>query len=158
LEKLAMKKSLVALAALAVAGVASAQSSVTLFGVVDASISGYSSTSRDLNGATFPGQPVLREQGQRQGSRRELANSAPTTPAVWASVVRKTSVVAWQPASGSKPRSPTTTAKGVSTFARRSTVSLSGGFGEVRLGRDYTPRSGTTPCSIRSAPTALAPT
>ena len=48
-----MKKSLVALAALAVAGVASAQSSVTLFGVVDASISGYSSTSRDLNGATF---------------------------------------------------------------------------------------------------------
>jgi predicted porin len=43
-----MKKSLVALATLAVAGVASAQSSVTLFGVVDASISGYSSTSRDL--------------------------------------------------------------------------------------------------------------
>jgi predicted porin len=39
-----MKKSLVALAALAVAGVASAQSSVTLFGVVDASISGYSNT------------------------------------------------------------------------------------------------------------------
>jgi hypothetical protein len=30
-------------------------------------------------------------------------------------------------------------ATGVSTFARRSTVSLSGGFGEVRLGRDYTP-------------------
>jgi predicted porin len=42
-----MKKSLVALAALAAAGVASAQSSVTLFGVVDASISGYSSTARD---------------------------------------------------------------------------------------------------------------
>ncbi|MGJ7575833.1 porin, partial [Variovorax sp. RB2P76] len=37
-----------ALAALAVAGVASAQSSVTLFGVVDASISSYSSSSRDL--------------------------------------------------------------------------------------------------------------
>ncbi|WGT62264.1 porin [Variovorax paradoxus] len=53
-----MKKSLVALAALAVAGVASAQSSVTLssvtlFGVVDASISGYSSTSRDLNPTVF---------------------------------------------------------------------------------------------------------
>jgi predicted porin len=26
------------------------------------------------------------------------------------------------------------------TFARRSTVSLSGGFGEIRLGRDYTPQ------------------
>jgi predicted porin len=29
--------------------------------------------------------------------------------------------------------------QGVSTFDRRSTVSLSGGFGEIRLGRDYTP-------------------
>src|SRR5688572_21319384 len=36
-----MKKSLVALAALAVAGAASAQSSVTLFGVLDAGISYY---------------------------------------------------------------------------------------------------------------------
>jgi predicted porin len=55
-------------------------------------------------------------------------------------VVRKTSVVAWLPASGSKPRSATTTdATGVASFTRRSTVSLSGGFGEVRLGRDYTP-------------------
>jgi predicted porin len=36
LEKLAMKKSLIALAVLATAGVASAQSSVTLFGIVDA--------------------------------------------------------------------------------------------------------------------------
>jgi predicted porin len=40
-----MKKSLVALAALAVAGVASAQSSVTLFGIVDAAVSGYSTKS-----------------------------------------------------------------------------------------------------------------
>src|SRR5690606_37166333 len=45
LEKLAMKKSLVALAALAAAGVASAQSSVTLFGIVDASISSVSNKS-----------------------------------------------------------------------------------------------------------------
>jgi predicted porin len=29
--------------------------------------------------------------------------------------------------------------QGIATFARRSTVSLSGGFGELRLGRDYTP-------------------
>jgi predicted porin len=29
--------------------------------------------------------------------------------------------------------------QGIATFARRSTVSLSGGFGEIRLGRDYTP-------------------
>jgi predicted porin len=30
-------------------------------------------------------------------------------------------------------------ATGVASFDRRSTVSLSGGFGEIRLGRDYTP-------------------
>ena len=45
-----MKKSLVALAALAVAGVASAQSSVTLFGVVDAAFSGYSNKSENIFG------------------------------------------------------------------------------------------------------------
>src|SRR5690349_24073290 len=53
LEKLAMKKSLVALAAMAVAGIASAQSSVTLFGVVDATISGFSNKSEDRNAPTL---------------------------------------------------------------------------------------------------------
>src|SRR6201996_8516401 len=47
-----MKKSLVALAALAVAGVASAQSSVTLFGVVDASITGFRVQSQTPFGVT----------------------------------------------------------------------------------------------------------
>ncbi|MGN8084394.1 porin, partial [Variovorax sp. 22077] len=73
-----MKKSLVALAALAVAGVASAQSSVTLFGVVDASISGYSSTSRDNRATVFPnafGIPVYLNQGSVKVSSRQLANS-----------------------------------------------------------------------------------
>src|SRR5690606_12621790 len=60
LEKLAMKKSLVALAALAVAGVASAQSSVTLFGIVDAGISSYQTNSRYVNNDIFF-QPVLGE-------------------------------------------------------------------------------------------------
>src|ERR1700756_5305304 len=40
-----MKRSLIALAGLATVGVASAQSSVTLFGVVDAAVSGYKNTS-----------------------------------------------------------------------------------------------------------------
>ncbi|HEY2254233.1 MAG TPA: porin, partial [Variovorax sp.] len=37
-----MNKSLIALAALVASGAASAQSSVTVFGVIDASVSGYS--------------------------------------------------------------------------------------------------------------------
>src|SRR3981189_3216121 len=48
-----MKKSLVALAALAVAGVASAQSSVTLFGVVDAAVSSYTNKSDTVFGGSI---------------------------------------------------------------------------------------------------------
>jgi hypothetical protein len=61
----------VALAALAGAGVASAQSSVTLFGVVDASISGYSSNSRDRNGATLLN-PSYLNQGSVKVSQRKV--------------------------------------------------------------------------------------
>ncbi|RZL86065.1 MAG: porin, partial [Variovorax sp.] len=47
-----MKKNTVALAALAVAGVASAQSSVTLFGVVDVAVSGYYNKSENPLGGS----------------------------------------------------------------------------------------------------------
>jgi predicted porin len=137
-----MKKSLVALAALAVAGVASAQSSVTLFGVVDASISGYSSTSRDLNPTVFPnafGIPVYLNQGSVKVSRRELANSGYNSSRLG---FRGTEDLGGGLAASFWLEAPITNddgQQGVATFARRSTVSLSGGFGEVRLGRDYTP-------------------
>ncbi len=133
-----MKKSLVALAALAVAGVASAQSSVTLFGVVDASISGYSNTSRDLNGATFLN-PFYLNQGSVKVSRRELANSGYNSSRLG---FRGTEDLGGGLAASfwlEAPISNDDGSQGVATFARRSTVSLSGGFGEIRLGRDYTP-------------------
>ncbi|ADU35389.1 porin [Variovorax paradoxus] len=133
-----MKKSLVALAALAVAGVASAQSSVTLFGVVDASISGYSSTSRDLNGATFLN-PFYVNQGSVKRSQRVLANSGYNSSRLG---FRGTEDLGGGLAASFWLEAPITNdngQEGVATFARRSTVSLSGGFGEIRLGRDYTP-------------------
>jgi len=133
-----MKKSLVALAALAVAGVASAQSSVTLFGVVDASISGYSSTSRDLNGATFLN-PFYLNQGSVKVSQRVLANSGYNSSRIG---FRGTEDLGGGLAASfwlEAPISNDDGQQGIATFARRSTVSLSGGFGEVRLGRDYTP-------------------
>ncbi|MGJ7503778.1 porin [Variovorax sp. ZT5P49] len=132
-----MKKSLVALAALAVAGVASAQSSVTLFGVVDASISGYSSTSRDLNTATLAN-PFYLNQGSRKVSRTELANSGYNSSRLG---FRGTEDLGGGLAASFWLEAPIKNddgSEGVATFARRSTVSLSGGFGEVRLGRDYT--------------------
>jgi predicted porin len=137
-----MKKSLVALAALAVAGVASAQSSVTLFGVVDASISGYSNTARDERPTVFPnafGVPVYLNQGSVKTSSRQLANSGYNSSRLG---FRGTEDLGGGLAASfwlEAPISNDDGQTGVSTFQRRSTVSLSGGFGELRLGRDYTP-------------------
>ena len=116
-----MKKSLLALAVLgAFAGVASAQSSVTLFGIVDLNAryvkndgdSRRVSLSQDgLNSSRFGvrGTEDLGG-GLKAGFWLEGALSADTGSA--------------------------STSK---FWGRRSTVSLLGGFGEVRLGRDYTP-------------------
>ena len=118
-----MKKSLLALAALtAFAGVASAQSSVTLFGIVDLSVNSVkngrqsmkllSSNQLNSNRLGFRGVEDLGG-GMRAGFWLEGAmNSDDGTGA----------------ATG-----------GGQNWQRRSTVSLMGGFGEVRMGRDYTP-------------------
>ncbi len=136
-----MKKSLVALAILAAAGVASAQSSVTLFGVVDATYahgsgsgvgsssksqltnSGYNSSrigfrgTEDLGGgmsASFWLEAgVNNDNGS--GAATNLNNQATGTGAATAGT------------------------QGL-TFNRRSTVSLASGLGELRLGRDYSPQ------------------
>jgi predicted porin len=55
-EKIAMEKSLVSLAALAAAGVASGQTSLTLFGVVDANVTYLRTTSSFVG---IPGAPVI---------------------------------------------------------------------------------------------------
>lgn len=134
-----MKKSLVALAALAVAGVASAQSSVTLFGIVDVGISHYStkSTYRNTNPFAFPvyaAQPVGVKQSQTalsnsgyNSSRIGFRGTEDLGGGLAASFWLETGI------------SNDDGAKGINNFNRRSTLSLSGGFGEIRLGRDYTP-------------------
>jgi len=121
-----------ALAALAVAGVASAQSSVTLFGVVDASISGYSNSSRDVRNGFL-------NRGSVKTSSRQLANGGYNSSRLGFRGTEDLggglSASFWLEA----PISNDDGQQGVATFNRRSTVSLSGPFGEVRLGRDYTP-------------------
>jgi predicted porin len=129
-----MKKSLVALATLAVAGIASAQSSVTLFGVVDASISHYSSNSVLVNPFAAPtvvptgikqSQTVLGNSGYNS-SRLGFRGTEDLGGGLAASFWLESGI------SNDDGKS------GLGSFGRRSTVSLSGGFGEVRLGRDYT--------------------
>lgn len=129
-----MKKSLLALAALtAFAGVASAQSSVTLFGVVDLnarnvkngsagslktmSTDGLASTRFGVRGVEDLGG------GLRAGFWLEAGFGADTAAGASAGA----------DASGNR------IGTGGLVFNRRATLSLLGGFGEVRLGRDYTP-------------------
>ena len=120
-----MKKSLLALAALtAFAGAASAQSSVTLFGIVDQSVNSIKNGSQSqkllssdmLNSNRFGVRGVEDLGG---GLRAGFWLESGLAPDVGT-------------AGGGNGQS------GVTAFwNRRATVSLMGGFGEVRLGRDY---------------------
>ncbi|MDM0105499.1 porin [Variovorax sp. J22R24] len=135
-----MKKSLVALAALAVAGVASAQSSVTLFGVVDAAVSGYSNKTEDLFGNSVTTKATkLTNSGynsSRLGFRGTEDLGGGLAASFWLEAGINNDDGTGQTISG---LGPTAQGGGGLTFNRRATVSLSGAFGEVRLGRDYTP-------------------
>ncbi|MDR6860907.1 porin [Variovorax guangxiensis] len=136
-----MRKSLLTLATLAVASSASAQSSVTLFGVVDVAVSRYSVKSEWYNNTANPfllppvGQPESVKRSQTALSQGNLATSRlgfRGTEDLGGGLAASF----WLEA----PITPDDGARGVQTFARRSTVSLSSNsLGELRLGRDYTP-------------------
>jgi predicted porin len=115
-----MKKSLLALAVLgAFAGVASAQSSVTLFGTVDLSAK-YVKNDGSAKRVSLDNSGINSSQLGFRGVE-DLGGGL------------KASFILL---SGVNTDVGTTNAK---FFNRRATVSLLGGFGEVRLGRDYTP-------------------
>ncbi len=133
-----MKKSLIALAVLASASAAYAQSSVTLFGIVDASItrgigsiskkfqltnSGYNSSRLGFRGTEDLGGGMSASFWLEAGVNNDNGSGAPTNLN--------------NQSTGTSAASAGT--QGL-TFNRRSTVSLGGGWGEVRLGRDYTPQ------------------
>lgn len=126
-----MKKSLVALAALAAAGAASAQSSVTLFGIVDAGISYFENENYAGTSAT---QTQLRNSGynsSRIGFRGTEDLGGGLAASFWLEAALGND-------DGTAGAGSLTSASS-QLFNRRSTVSLSGRFGEVRLGRDYVP-------------------
>ena len=125
-----MKKSLLVLAAMAACGAASAQSTVTLFGVVDAAYRNVANKSVSTN----PYGPAY----SVKASRTELANSGLSSSRLGFRGVEDLggglSASFWLEA----PITNDDGATGVSSFTRRSTVSLAGSFGELRLGRDKT--------------------
>jgi len=115
-----MKKSLIALAALAAAGAVSAQSSVTLFGIVDVNYAHYSVG----NGG---GHVNLLTNSGYNSARLGFRGTEDLGGGLAASFWLEGSL---SPDDGN--------AAGL-MFRRRSTASLSGNWGELRLGRDYVP-------------------
>ena len=135
-----MKKSLVALAVLAAAGAASAQSSVPLFGIVDATLAhgnGSGAGSSDMTRLTHSGY-----NSSRLGFRGTEDLGGGMAASFWLEAGVSNDDGTGQPSNTNNQatgNAPAGAAGGQGlTFARRSTVSLSGGWGEVRLGRDYT--------------------
>ena len=132
----------VAFAALVTAASASAQSTVTLFGVMDAAISHYDVKSRFYASNPFevpalaPPAGATRSKwamstGGNAGSRLGFRGSEELGGGLAASF--------WLEAALANDTGLGTTPTAAFAFNRRSTISLSGGFGEIRLGRDFTP-------------------
>lgn len=113
-----MKKSLVALAALALVGAASAQSSVTLYGKANVAIV-------KVTGADA----ALTDAGDGSGSRWGLMGTEDLGGGLKANFKLENGYLI---DTGSLDNTTNL------LFQRQSWMSLSGGFGEVRLGRDYT--------------------
>ncbi|GAA4419390.1 porin [Acidovorax lacteus] len=129
-----MKKSLIALAVLAASGAAMAQSSVTLFGVVDATYAYGSGSVSNRSQLTNSGY-----NSSRLGFRGVEDLGGGMTASFWleAGVNNDNGTGG---STNTNNQATGASASGGLVFNRRSTVSLSGGFGEVRLGRDYTPQ------------------
>ena len=120
-----MKKSLIALAVLAASGAAMAQSSVTLFGIVDTNVS-------YLDG-------VSNAAGTNTDSKYGIGTSGNATSRLG---FRGVEDLGGGLKAGFHLEGEIFGDDGNASgfnFKRRSTVSLAGGFGEVRLGRDLTP-------------------
>lgn len=121
-----MKKSLLAVGVLATLSSASfAQSSVTLFGIADAAV-------RQVKNGSAGSQKQLAS-GSNATSRWGLRGVEDLGGGMKASFHLESQI-----------NFDTGTPDATKFWGRRSTVSLLGGFGEVRLGRDYTPTAYNT--------------
>lgn len=122
-----MKKSLIALAALAASGFAMAQSSVTVFGVVDEAVS-YVNGGDNWNGLNSGGNAT-----SRIGFRgvEDLGGGLKANFHLEAGILADSG-------SGKSGYSVNEVAQDGLGFKRRSTIGLEGAFGEVRMGRELT--------------------
>lgn len=117
-----MKKSLIAWAALAAVGAASAQSSVTLFGVADVGVARLTGNGTSKTGVSTGGANI-----SRWGFRGTEDLGQGLKAGFWLEAGMNLDDGTGKGAGGGM------------AFNRRSTVSLLGDFGELRLGRDDAP-------------------
>jgi predicted porin len=129
-----LKKYLVPLAALAATGIASAQSSVTLFGTLDL---GYESVK--TNTGRVSGLAPSANSSSKLGFRAVEDLGGGTTAVAWLEAALNASSGIGSSGTNTRNQSPKDIPAGYLTFNRRATVGLAGPWGELRLGRDYTP-------------------
>lgn len=133
-----MKRVVISSALLAASGLVLAQSSVTLFGVTDVSIQRGSGS---VASRTQLGSGGLNT--SRLGFRGVEDLGGGMSASFWLESAIFPDNGAGGPSSTNNQPSGTPASLGGAqglTFARRSTVSLSGGWGELRMGRDFSPQ------------------
>jgi predicted porin len=130
-----MKKSIISIAALAAAGAVSAQSSVTLYGVVDAAIGSYRATGAGSRTQLFAGGGQNSRLGFR--GREDLGGGLYAGFELEAGLFND-SGVALGTNTNNQPSGAVPT--GGLVFGRKSFIAVGNkSWGELRLGRDYTP-------------------
>jgi predicted porin len=162
-----MKKSLLALAVAAFSGAAFAQSSVTLFGVVDTGVSWYkgdgggrvvalsnsglNSSRLGVRGTEDLGSGLKANfwfegsvntdngTGSTTSTNNQFTGAGPTVTYAAGTTLPSGAVCTPVPPATTCLVNVSTNGSQGLTFNRRMFVGLSGGFGELRLGRDYTP-------------------
>lgn len=135
-----MKKTSILLAVLSAAGAASAQSSVTLFGTVDATLQRISNS----GGASLTRLTNSGHTNSRVGFRGNEDLGGGMSASFWLEAgVNNDDGTGAATNTNNQPSGGAVAGIGGGQgliFNRRSTVSLAGSWGEVRLGRDYTPQ------------------
>ncbi|NMM08262.1 porin [Polaromonas sp.] len=132
-----MKKSLIALAVLAASGVASAQSTVTLYGLLD----GYLGSVKDkttVNGVSTSLRQTVINSGGFNTSRFGLKGSEDLGGGLKANFLLESGFDISTGAANNYVN-PYTGASSTAVFGRQSWAGVSGGFGEIKLGKMWTP-------------------
>ena len=132
-----MKKSLIAMAVLAASGVASAQSTVTLYGLADVYL-GSTNVKATAGGLSTSLRQTVINSGGFNTSRFGMKGSEDLGGGLKANFVLEGGFDISTGAANNYTN-PFTGATSNATFGRQSWVGLSGGFGEVKLGKMWTP-------------------